>query len=63
MGVVGLSSEVVIRYGDKVSIGQRDGGTDYTTFYTTFALYAGGELTKDETISRLRIKRLYNQLV
>lgn len=30
--------------------------------FATFALYAGGELTKEETISRLKIKTLYNQL-
>jgi len=37
-------------------------------FYTTenktqaFQLYAGGELSKKETIERLKIKKLYNQL-
>ena len=31
--------------------------------YVTFQLYAGGELSKEETISRLKVKKLYNQLV
>ena len=31
--------------------------------YLTFQLYASGELSKEETISRLKIKKLYNQLV
>ena len=31
--------------------------------FATFTLYAGGELTKDETINRLKVKKLYNQLV
>jgi len=31
--------------------------------FATFTLYAGGELTKEETISRLKVKKLYNQLV
>jgi len=31
--------------------------------FATFTLYAGGELTKEETINRLKIKKLYNQLV
>lgn len=31
--------------------------------FATFTLYAGGELTKAETISRLKVKKLYNQLV
>ena len=31
--------------------------------FVTFALYAAGELSKDETLSRLKIKNLYNQLV
>ncbi|MDR0697499.1 MAG: DUF3990 domain-containing protein [Christensenellaceae bacterium] len=31
--------------------------------YATFTLYAGGELTKHEIISRLKVKKLYNQLV
>ena len=31
--------------------------------FLTFALYAGGGLTKEETIKRLRIKKLFNQLV
>jgi hypothetical protein len=31
--------------------------------FLTFALYAGGGLTKEETINRLRIKKLFNQLV
>jgi hypothetical protein len=31
--------------------------------FATFTLYAGGELTKDETLSRLKIKELYNQMV
>ena len=31
--------------------------------FLTFHLYAAGELTKEETINRLKIKKLYNQLV
>ncbi len=31
--------------------------------FATFTLYAGGELTKEETLSRLKIKKLYNQMV
>jgi hypothetical protein len=31
--------------------------------FATFTLYAGGELTKEETIGRLKVKKLYNQLV
>ena len=31
--------------------------------FLTFHLYAAGELTKEETISRLKVKKLYNQLV
>ena len=31
--------------------------------FLTFHLYAAGELTKQETINRLKIKKLYNQLV
>lgn len=31
--------------------------------FATFTLYAAGELTKDETLSRLKIKKLYNLLV
>ena len=31
--------------------------------YQTFQLYASGNLTKEETISRLKVKKLYNQLV
>ena len=31
--------------------------------FLTFHLYASGELTKEETIKRLKIKKLYNQLV
>jgi hypothetical protein len=31
--------------------------------FITFQLYASGQLTKEETISRLKIKKLYNQLV
>ena len=31
--------------------------------YLTFQLYASGDLSKKETISRLKIKKLYNQLV
>jgi hypothetical protein len=31
--------------------------------FVTFQLYASGDLTKDETISRLKVKKLYNQLV
>jgi len=31
--------------------------------FLTFHLYASGELSKEETINRLKIKKLYNQLV
>ncbi len=31
--------------------------------YRTLTLYREGELTKEETLARLKIKRLYNQLV
>ncbi len=31
--------------------------------YRTLALYREGEITKDETLARLKIKQLYNQLV
>ena len=31
--------------------------------FLTFTLYASGELSKEETINRLKIKKLYNQLV
>jgi len=31
--------------------------------FLTFTLYAGGELTKEETINRLKVKKLFNQLV
>lgn len=31
--------------------------------YTTFALYAAGGLTKEQTIEALKVKKLYNQLV
>ena len=31
--------------------------------YISFQLYAGGELSKEETLNRLKIKKLYNQLV
>lgn len=31
--------------------------------YRTLTLYREGELTKDETLGRLKIKQLYNQLV
>jgi hypothetical protein len=31
--------------------------------FVTFTLYAGGELSKEETIRRLKVKKLYNQLV
>jgi len=31
--------------------------------FLTFHLYASGELSKEETISRLKVKTLYNQLV
>jgi len=31
--------------------------------FATFTFYAGGELTKEETINRLKVKELYNQLV
>jgi len=31
--------------------------------FLTFHLYASGDLSKEETINRLKIKKLYNQLV
>lgn len=31
--------------------------------FVTFALYADGILTKEETLDRLKIKKLYNQMV
>jgi hypothetical protein len=31
--------------------------------YLTFQLYASGDLSKEETMNRLKIKKLYNQLV
>ena len=31
--------------------------------FLTFTLYAGGDLTKEETLNRLKVKKLYNQLV
>jgi len=31
--------------------------------FLTFTLYAAGEFTKEETLKRLKIKKLYNQLV
>ena len=31
--------------------------------FLTFHLYASGELSKEETLNRLKIKKLYNQLV
>ena len=31
--------------------------------YRTLALYREGEITKDETLARLKIKQLYSQLV
>ena len=31
--------------------------------YTTFALYAAGVLSKEQTLEALKIKKLYNQLV
>ena len=31
--------------------------------FVAFTLYAGGELTKEETINRLKVKKLFNQLV
>jgi len=31
--------------------------------YHTFALYRNGDLTREETLSRLKVKKLYNQLV
>lgn len=31
--------------------------------YTTFTLYTAGVLTKEQTLSALKIKKLYNQLV
>jgi len=31
--------------------------------FLTFTLYASGDLTKEETLNRLKVKKLYNQLV
>jgi len=31
--------------------------------YHTFALYRNGDLTREETLTRLKVKKLYNQLV
>ena len=31
--------------------------------FATFQLYASGDLSKEETLNRLKIKKLYNQLV
>ena len=31
--------------------------------FATFTLYAGGQLSKEETIGRLKVKKLFNQLV
>ena len=31
--------------------------------FLTFHLYASGELSKGETISRLKVRKLYNQLL
>jgi len=31
--------------------------------YRTFALYRNGDLTREETLQRLKVKQLYNQLV
>jgi len=31
--------------------------------YRTFALYRNGDITKEETLARLKVKKLYNQLV
>lgn len=31
--------------------------------YRTFALYRNGDLTREETLRRLKVKKLYNQLV
>jgi len=31
--------------------------------FLVFTLYAGGELTKEETLNRLKVKKLFNQLV
>ena len=31
--------------------------------YHTFALYRNGDLTREETLRRLKVKKLYNQLV
>ena len=31
--------------------------------FITFHMYADGQLTKEDTINRLKVKRLYNQLV
>ena len=31
--------------------------------FATFTLYAGGELSKEETINRLKVKKLFNQMV
>ncbi|MFR5150010.1 MAG: DUF3990 domain-containing protein [Ruminococcus sp.] len=32
------------------------------TIYRTFIVYEEGILTKDETIARLKVKKLYNQM-
>ncbi len=32
------------------------------TIYRTFAAYEDGILTKEETVSRLKVKKLYNQM-
>jgi len=39
------------------------GPVAYDDIFLTFTLYAGGELTKEETINRLKVKKLFNQLV
>lgn len=31
--------------------------------YRTFALYRNGDITREETLARLKVKKLYNQLV
>lgn len=37
-------------------------GISYDTIYRTFIAYEEGILTKDETIARLKVKKLYNQM-
>ena len=56
-----------ISFADKVYRRRKEGKPIVSVYEfddkAAFALYAGGELTKEETISRLKVKKLYNQLV